>query len=248
LKFDHEQVNQHTTSVAIVTGASQGLGLALAEALARRGWSLVLDARHGPRLTEATGRLEGGPHRIVPGDVTDPEHRRAIVRAAGELGRTKLVVNNASTLGRSPLPSMSELDPATYRRLLETNVVAPLALTALLLRELRLHQGRVINLSSDAAVEAYESWGGYGSSKAALDHASRVLAAEEPLLRVYAVDPGDMRTQMHQDAFPGEDISDRPEPVAVVPALLRLVEEELPSGRYRAEELLQAAPLTGASA
>ena len=241
-------MNQHSTSVAVITGASQGLGLALAQELARRGWDLVLDARHGARLVEATADLAGGPHRILPGDVTDPEHRRALVRAAAELGGPRLVVNNASTLGRSPLPSMGELDPATYRRILETNLVAPLALTALLLPELRLHDGRVINISSDAAVEAYESWGGYGSSKAALDHASRVLAAEEPLVRVYAVDPGDMRTQMHQDAFPEEDISDRAEPVTVVPALLRLVEEDLPSGRYRAAELVGSASLAEARA
>ena len=237
-----------STPAAVITGASQGLGLALAQELARRGWGLVLDARNGEPLAEATGDLAGGPHRILSGDVTDPEHRRAIVEAARDLGAPRLVVNNASTLGRSPLPSMAELDTATYRRILETNLVAPLALTALLLRELRVNHGRVVNISSDAAVEAYESWGGYGSSKAALDHASRVLAAEEPLVRVYAVDPGDMRTQMHQDAFPGEDISDRPEPAVVVPALLRRVEDDLPSGRYRAAELVGSAPRAEATA
>ena len=241
-------MNQHSTPIAVITGASQGLGLALAQELAGRGWGLVLDARDRARLAGATAGLAGGPHRVLPGDITDPEHRRALVHAAIELGAPGLVVNNASTLGRSPLPSMGELDAATYRRILETNLVAPLALTALLLPELRLNQGRVLNISSDAAVEPYESWGGYGSSKAALDHASRVLAAEEPLVRVYAVDPGDMRTQMHQDAFPGEDISDRPEPFTVVPALLRLVEEDLPSGRYRAADLVGPAPLAEARA
>jgi NAD(P)-dependent dehydrogenase (short-subunit alcohol dehydrogenase family) len=140
-------------------------------------------------------------------------------------------------LGASPLPTLADLDPATYLHLLQVNLVAPLALTAALLPQLRPHGGVVINLSSDASVEAYETWGGYGSSKAGLDHATRVLAAEEPALRVYSVDPGDMRTQMHQDAFPGEDISDRPEPTVAVPALVRLLQGSLPSGRYRASEL-----------
>jgi NAD(P)-dependent dehydrogenase (short-subunit alcohol dehydrogenase family) len=241
-------MDKHRDRIAVITGASQGLGSALAEELARRGWRLVLDARHGTRLAEATGRLPGGPHRVLTGDVTDPEHRRDIVDAASELGGASLLVNNASTLGRSPLPSFADLDPVTYLQILETNLVAPLALTAVLLHQLRSRHGRVLNITSDASVEAYETWGGYGSSKAGLDHASRVLAAEEPAVRVYAVDPGDMRTQMHQDAFPGEDISDRPEPAAVVPGLLRLVEGDLPSGRYRAVELMQPDALTGATA
>jgi NAD(P)-dependent dehydrogenase (short-subunit alcohol dehydrogenase family) len=157
---------------------------------------------------------------------------------AAELGGASALVNNASTLGASPLPTLAELDPATYLHLLQVNLVAPIALTAGLLPQLRPHGGVVINLSSDASVEAYETWGGYGSSKAGLDHATRVLAAEEPALRVYSVDPGDMRTQMHQDAFPGEDISDRPEPTVAVPALVRLLQGSLPSGRYRASDLL----------
>jgi NAD(P)-dependent dehydrogenase (short-subunit alcohol dehydrogenase family) len=178
----------------------------------------------------------------VAGDVTDPVHRRELVDVAAELGGASLLVNNASTLGvpsgsGSPLPAFADLDPATYRRLLDVDLVAPMALTAALLPQLRRHRGVVLNVSSDAAVEAYGTWGGYGSAKAALDHASRVLAAEEPRLRVYSVDPGDMRTQMHQDAFPGEDISDRPEPASVVPALLELVDGDLPSGRYRASDL-----------
>jgi NAD(P)-dependent dehydrogenase (short-subunit alcohol dehydrogenase family) len=228
------------TPVAVITGASQGLGLALAAELAGRGWTLVLDARDGALLGQATGRLGGGPHRALPGDVTDPGHRRALADAARELGGATLLVNNASTLGASPLPSFADLAPATYRQVLETNLVAPLALAAVLLPQLRRQRGRIINVSSDASVEAYPTWGGYGSAKAGLDHASRVLAAEEPSVRVYAVDPGDMRTRMHQDAFPGEDISDRPEPAAAVPALLRLVEDDLPSGRYRAVELAGA--------
>ena len=223
--------------VAVVTGASQGLGHALARAPADRGWSLVLDARRGDRLAAATGGLPGGPHPAVAGDVADPAHRRELADVAAELGGARLLVNNASTLGASPLPPFADLDATTYLRLLEVNLVAPLALTAALLPQLRRHAGVVLNLSSDAAVEAYETWGGYGSAKAGLDHASRVLAAEEPRLRVYAVDPGDMRTQMHQDAFPGEDISDRPLPATVVPALLGLLDGGLPGGRYRVADL-----------
>jgi NAD(P)-dependent dehydrogenase (short-subunit alcohol dehydrogenase family) len=223
--------------VAVITGASQGLGLALATALARAGWSLVVDARDPRRLEDAVAGLPGGPHVAVPGDVTDSWHRGALAAAAAELGGADLLVNNASTLGESPLPRLADLEPATYARILEVNVVAPMAVAALLLPQLRERGGRILNVTSDAAVEAYETWGGYGSSKAALDHATRVLAAEEPGLRVYAVDPGDLRTAMHQDAFPGEDISDRPEPADVVPHLLQLVTGEQPSGRYRAAAL-----------
>ncbi|QIG43037.1 SDR family oxidoreductase [Nocardioides anomalus] len=226
-----------STPVAVITGVSQGLGRALAHELAGRGWALVLDARHERALHDAVRALPGGPHPAIAGDVADPAHRRDLVDVAAELGGATALVNNASTLGLSPLPPLAELDPATYVRLLEVNLVAPVVLTAALLPQLRRRSGVVVNLSSDAAVEAYGTWGGYGSSKAALDHASRVLAAEEPVLRVYAVDPGDMRTQLHQDAFPGEDVSDRPEPETVVPALLRLLEGTLPSGRYRAAEL-----------
>lgn len=229
--------SRNSRPVAVVTGASQGLGRALATELAAAGWSLVTDARSGDALAEAMADLPGGPHPAIAGDVADPAHRRELVDVAAELGGARLLVNNASTLGASPLPRFADLAPATYLRILEVDVVAPLALTAGLLPQLRRHSGTVVNLSSDAAVEAYEAWGGYGSAKAALDHASRVLAAEEPLVRVYALDPGDMRTQMHQDAFPGEDISDRPEPASVVPALLALLEGDLPGGRYRASEL-----------
>jgi NAD(P)-dependent dehydrogenase (short-subunit alcohol dehydrogenase family) len=232
--------------VAVITGASQGLGLALAHELAGRGWSLVLDARHEDVLAAATAGLAGGPHRVVAGDVADAAHRRDLVDAAAGLGGATGLVNNASTLGASPLPALADLDTTTYLRLLEVNLVAPLALTAGLLAQLRRGAGVVLNVTSDASVGAYEAWGGYGSSKAGLDHASRVLAVEEPALRVYAVDPGDMRTAMHQDAFPGEDISDRPEPATAVPALVRLLEGELPSGRYKASDLLTR--LTGVPA
>jgi NAD(P)-dependent dehydrogenase (short-subunit alcohol dehydrogenase family) len=224
--------------VAVITGASRGLGRALATELANRGWSLVLDARDEPTLSGAVTALPGGPHWAVTGDVTDPDHRGALVAAAADLGGADLLVNNASTLGASPLPSFADLDPATYAEVFAVNVVAPMALVRELLPGLREGGGRVIDISSDAAVEPYETWGAYGSSKAALDHATRILAAEEPTLRIYSVDPGDMRTQMHQDAFPGEDISDRPEPESAVPALLRLVSGDLASGRYRAADLV----------
>ncbi|MCW2852800.1 MAG: Short-chain dehydrogenase/reductase [Nocardioides sp.] len=235
--------DRQPVAVAVVTGASQGLGLALSQALAALGWRLVLDARDADRLRRSASDLPGGPHRLVPGDVSDPAHRRDLVDAAAALGGADALVNNASTLGASPLPTLAELDTATYVRLLEVNLVAPVALSAALAGQLRVRAGRVLNVSSDAAVEAYPSWGGYGSSKAGLDHASRVLAAEEPALRVYAVDPGDMRTQLHQDAFPDEDISDRPSPHQSVPGLVRLLTDDLPSGRYRVADLAPDAPV-----
>ena len=227
--------------VAVITGASRGLGAALAQALSLRGWELVLDARDPESLSAATGRP--GMHG-VPGDVTDPEHREHLADVAAGLGGADLLVNNASTLGATPMPSVADLDEPTLRRTLETNVVAPHALTRLLLPQLTGRRGVVLNISSDAAVEAYADWGAYGASKAALDHLTRILAAEQPGLRVYAVDPGDMRTRMHQDAFPGEDISDRPEPSSVVPHLLALLDGDLPSGRYRAADVAVGAGAT----
>ena len=226
--------------VAVITGASQGLGLALATELAATGWSLVVDARDAARLQDAADGLAGGPHVAVAGDVTDSWHRGALASAAGELGGADLLVNNASTLGASPLPRLADLEPTTYARIFEVNVVAPIALAGLLLPQLRERGGRIVNITSDASVEAYETWGGYGSAKAALDQATRVLAVEEPALKVYAVDPGDLRTAMHQDAFPGEDISDRPEPATVIPRLMALVTGDLPSGRHRAADLRPA--------
>ncbi len=216
--------------VAVITGASRGLGAALAHELDRRGWDLVVDARMPHALATTPG------HRVV-GDVTDPGHRRALAERAEALGGAELLVNNASTLGASPMPTVADLDEATLRLALETNVVGPHALTRLLLPQLLARPGTVLNISSDAAVEPYEGWAAYGSSKAALDHLTRILAVEQPTLRVYAVDPGDMRTQMHQDAFPGEDISDRPEPATVVPHLLSLLTGDLPSGRHRAADI-----------
>lgn len=218
--------------VAVITGASQGLGHALATHLAETGWTIVADARDAARLISAVDALPGESHVAVPGDVTDSWHRGALAATAADLGGADLLVNNASTLGASPLPRLAEIDPTAYLRTFEVNVVAPVALAGMLLPQLRPRGGRIVNITSDAAVEPYETWGGYGSSKAALDHATRVLAAEEPLVRVYAVDPGDLRTEMHQAAFPGEDISDRPLPAAVAPRLLSLVLGDAENGRH----------------
>jgi NAD(P)-dependent dehydrogenase (short-subunit alcohol dehydrogenase family) len=222
-------------STAIVTGASRGLGLAFARALAERGWRLAIDARGGVALEAAREELAALTDVVaVPGDVADERHRGDLVASAGD--QIDLVVNNASLLGPSPLPALAELPLAAFEKVLQANVVGPLGLLQLALPRMR-EGGRIVNVSTDAAAEPYEGWGGYGSSKAALDHLTRVLATERPDLRVYSVDPGDMRTQMHQDAFPGEDISDRPPPEASVPGLMVLVDGELPSGRYAAREL-----------
>ena len=213
-----------TTRTAVITGASKGLGLALARALAGEGWQLVLDARDGTALRAAAPATA----TLVPGDVTDPEHRLDLLAAAGS--DLDLLVNNASHLGPSPQPRLQDDPLDELRRVYEVDVVAPLALVQL------LRPRTVVNVSSDAAVEAYEGWGGYGSAKAALDHLTAVLAQEHPDLRVLSFDPGDMRTEMHQAAFPGEDITDRPLPETVVPAFLRLLDR--PSGRYRAADLM----------
>ena len=229
------------TRTAIVTGASRGLGLALARELAARGWNLVVDARDQAAL-EAAHATFAVPGRTValPGDVADAAHRQALIAAAWDLGGLDLLVNNASALGPSPLPPLAELDLAAFEAILKTNTVAPLALVQLALPLLEAHSGRILNVTSDAGVEGYEGWGGYGASKAGLEQLSNVLAAEHPGLRVYWVDPGDMRTQMHQDAFPGEDISDRPPPEESVPALIDLIEGDRPSGRYQARALAGA--------
>src|SRR5215470_9118877 len=221
--------------VALVTGASRGLGRATARALADRGWSLVVDARRAADLAGTTRDLA----RVIaiPGDVTDPGHRADLVAAVERLGQLDVLINNASALGPSPLPPLRNYPLATLRRVYETNVLAPLALIQLLAAPIGAAHGTLINVTSDAAVEPYPGWGGYGSSKAALDQLTNVLAAEESELRCYAFDPGDMRTDMHQRAFPGEDISDRAAPESVVPALLRLIDERPPSGRYRATDL-----------
>ena len=221
---------------AILTGASRGLGLELARALAERDWRLVIDARNADELEAARAELIATTGVVaVAGDVADPAHRARLVEAAG--ATVDLLVNNASTLGASPLPALADYPLRTLEHVFAVNAIAPLALAQLAIA--RMPAGaRIVNVTSDAAVEAYEGWGGYGASKAALEQLSAVLAAERPDLRVYAVDPGDMNTRMHQDAFPGEDISDRPPPRESVPGLLALVEGDLPSGRYRAAELV----------
>lgn len=221
---------------ALITGASRGFGLALAQELARRDWRLVIDARGAADLAIAGSRL-GASVVAIAGDVADPRHRQELAEAADRLGPLDLLVNNASILGPSPLPGLDRYPIEELERVLRINTLAPLALTQLLLPRLRAASGTVVNITSDAAVEPYEGWGGYGSAKAALDQLSAILGAEQSSIRVYAFDPGDMRTAMHQAAFPGEDISDRPEPEAVVPALLHLLAKAPPSGRYRASDL-----------
>ena len=233
-------------SVAIVTGASRGLGEALATGLARAGWSVVIDGRDGHALEEAAARIrraaaDSARITTVPGDVTDPDHRHDLTGAAFELGGLDLVVNNAGTLGAAPLPRLGDYPLEDLRVAFEVNVVAPLGLIqdALPLLLDSPHP-RVIDITSDAGVEAYEGWGGYGAGKAALDHLGAVLAVEQPELTVWSVDPGDLRTAMHQAAFPGEDISDRPDPDSVVPAFVELISSTRPSGRYRAADLTPA--------
>jgi NAD(P)-dependent dehydrogenase (short-subunit alcohol dehydrogenase family) len=230
---------------ALITGGSRGLGRALASGLAAAGYAVVIDARDPRALDLAADAIRADAGRAghagadvtaLPGDVTDPAHR-AVLGAAGEID---LLVNNAGTLGAAPLPALADYPVGELRAAFEANVIAPIALTQLFLPALRERGGAILNITSDAAVEPYAGWGGYGAAKAALEQASNVLAAEETAVRVWWVDPGDLRTGMHQAAFPGEDISDRPLPESVVPALVRLVTERLPSGRYRAAELVPA--------
>ena len=229
-------------AVAIITGASRGLGLALTAGLAAAGWRLVVDGRNAGDLAEAVESVTGGGQVVaVPGDVTDPAHRLALIAEADRLGGVDLLVNNAGILGPSPQPALADYPLGALREVYEVNVVAPLALIQLALPDLRARRGAVVTITSDAAVEAYPGWGGYGSAKAAIEQASQVLAAEEPDLRVWWVDPGDLRTRMHQEAFPGEDISDRPLPETVVPAFRRLLAEAPPSGRIRLAALLTGA-------
>lgn len=227
--------------VAIITGASKGLGRALAEALAARGWDLVLDARTAGVLQEAADgvRTYGTRVTALPGDVTDAGHRAELVAAAWRLGGLDLLVSNASALGAEPLVRLEALPAEGLRRALEVNVVAALGLVQEALPLLRASgAGTVITVSSDAAAEAYETWGGYGASKAALDHLAAVLGAEEPGQRVWAVDPGDMATDLYAAAVP-DDGDPRPAPVSVVPGFLRLLDERPASGRYAAPALLE---------
>ncbi len=229
--------------VALLTGGSRGLGRVLGHALLSRGWTLITDGRDETSLRALVDAQTGSRDRLitVAGDVTDEAHRTHLRDQVNRLGRLDLLVNNASTLGATPLPRLGRQPADNLADVYRTNVLAPHALTTVLLPVLRANGGTVVNVTSDAAVEAYAGWGAYGASKAALEQWSNVLAAEEPDISVYWVDPGDLRTDLHQEAFPGEDISDRPLPDVAVPGLLHLLDERPPSGRYRAQELTPAA-------
>jgi NAD(P)-dependent dehydrogenase (short-subunit alcohol dehydrogenase family) len=242
----HSVALMSNSRLAVVTGASRGLGFALADGLLAAGHTLLIDARDAESLRDAAAELatrravNPGSVLALPGDISDPEHRASLAAAAAARGGASLLVNNAGTLGASPLPALADYPVDELRAAFEVNVLAPIALTQLLLPGIRRLGGAVLTITSDAAVEAYAGWGGYGAAKAALEQACHVLAAEEPAVRVWWVDPGDLRTRMHQQAFPGEDISDRPLPATVTPAFIRLITERMPSGRYRAAELMPA--------
>jgi NAD(P)-dependent dehydrogenase (short-subunit alcohol dehydrogenase family) len=231
-------LTEQLSRTALITGASRGLGLALARGLAREGWALIIDARGAEDLEAARAELADLTRVVaIPGDVTDEEHRRALADAARDAGGLDALVNNASILGPSPQPELLDYPLDVLEKVYRANTIAPLALIQSVRRELK-PGARILNITSDAAVEPYEGWGGYGSSKAALEQLSNILAAENPDLRVYWTDPGDMRTRMHQEAFPDEDISDRPLPEESVPGLIELLEGDLPSGRYQARSLI----------
>jgi len=230
-----------SSPTALITGASRGLGLALARQLAQLHWNLLIDARGAEALATVRTELSALTHVVaIPGDVTDAAHRLALAEVASKLGGLDALINNASILGPSPQPALLEYPLDVLEEVYRTNVIAPLALIQVLQKQLK-EGACIINITSDAGVEAYEGWGGYGSSKAALEQLSHILAAENTALRVYWVDPGDMRTQMHQEAFPGEDISDRPLPEVSVPGLLALITGTHTSGRYAAREIAKPA-------
>ena len=235
-------MTEHPSKTALITGASRGLGFALARRLAADGWTLIIDARDAKNLEAASTELTQMARVLaIPGDVRSEEHRRALADAARDAGGLDALVNNASILGPSPQPGLLDYPLDALEEVYRANAIAPLALIQALRHELK-PGARIINVTSDAAVEPYEGWGGYGSSKAALEQLSAILAAENPdssSLRVYWVDPGDMRTRMHQEAFPDEDISDRPPPEESVPGLIELLRGDLPSGRYEARALIR---------
>ncbi|MBA2725026.1 MAG: SDR family oxidoreductase [Actinobacteria bacterium] len=224
---------------ALVTGGSKGFGLAIATRLIAEGWTVITNGRDPEALAAAASALQDrdGKLVVIPGDVSDPGHRALLVEAVDSFWTLDLLVNNASSLGQTPLPGLDRYPLSQLERVFQVNVIAPLALAQTLLPNLTAVNGTIVNISSDAATQAYEGWGGYGASKAALDQISAVLGVEQEALHIYAFDPGDMRTEMHQAAFPGEDISDRPEPEKVVPAFMKLIDDLPPSGRYRASEL-----------
>jgi NAD(P)-dependent dehydrogenase (short-subunit alcohol dehydrogenase family) len=225
-------------NVALITGASKGFGRAIVRALGQDGWTVVMDARDQQALARAADDLPSAV--AISGDVADSWHRAGLADAVERIGQLDLLINNASYLGPSPLPRLSDYSLGELTRVYQVDVLAPLAIVQAMLPLLRRSSGTVVNITSDAAVEAYPGWGGYGSAKAALDQLTAVLAAEEPNIACYAFDPGDMRTDMHQAAFPGEDISDRPVPETVLPALLQLIRQRPASGRYRASDLAAA--------
>ena len=225
---------------ALITGASRGLGLALARQLAQNGWGLIIDARGKKALEQARLELSAKTKVIaIPGDLTAETHRKKLAKAASELGGLDALINNASFLGPSPQPHLLDYPLNVLEQVYYTNVIAPLGLIQALRSSLK-PDACIINVTSDAGVDAYGGWGGYGSSKAALEHLSHILAEENPSLRIYWVDPGDMQTQMQKEAFPDEDISDRPLPEESVPGLLALINGQMPSGRYRARELVES--------
>ncbi len=232
-------MNNDLSKTALITGASRGLGLALSQALASRGWRLILDARGKEALENAQAELAGGTQVIaISGDIIDPDHRHALAEASATLGGLDVLINNASQLGPSPLPELLDYPLEALEKVYQANVFAPLGLIQTL-RPYFKPEAVIINVTSDAGSVPYPGWGGYGSSKAALEHLSAVLSVENPGWHIYWVDPGDMRTQMHQEAYPGEDISDRPLPETSVPGFLELLRGALPSGRYQARELAQ---------
>ena len=232
-------MTEHSSRTALITGASRGLSLALARRLAKDGWTLIIDARGAKALEAAHIELAQLSRVIaIPGDVADEEHRRSLVEAVRDASGLDALVNNASILGPSPQPQLLDYPLGALKEVYHVNTIAPLALIQAVRPELK-SGARIVNVTSDAGVEHYPGWGGYGSSKTALEHLSAILAAENPSLRVYWVDPGDMRTQMHQEAFPGEDISDRRLPEESVPGLIELLEDDLPSGRYEARALIR---------
>ena len=237
---NQEDKNMDDTNVktALITGASRGLGLALAKAMADREWRLIIDARGRQELEAARQTLSLKTQvKAIAGDISDPQHRLALAEVAQDLGGIDVVVNNASILGPSPQPELMDYPLERLEEVFQVNVIAPLGVLQAMRNTLK-PGARILNITSDAGIEAYEGWGGYGASKAALEQLSAVMAAENPSLRIYWVDPGDMRTRMHQEAYPGEDISDRPLPETSLPGLFPLIEGDLPSGRYQARTIL----------